>query len=134
MAERGTAYAVGVARLKLASPAVSCEFANGGKLTVLLVLSPTVGVALLCTRVERLTFVLGVRLKSLKKAVSCVCCGTEDAPSPVCGVPSSMRIFLFVLSACGCNGLNCPVLNFSGDASARRLCRLPDRLGGATCC
>lgn len=70
-------------------------------------------------------FVLGVRLKSLRMAVSCVRCGAGGSTTTSRGVPSSVRILFVDVSACGCSGWNSPVLNFSGDASARRLCKLP---------
>jgi len=70
-------------------------------------------------------FMLGVRLKSLSTAVSCVRCDAGCSTTASRGVPSSVRILFVDCSACGCSGRNPPVLNFSGDASARRLCRLP---------
>jgi len=133
IAERGMVYALGVAKPKSLSPAVSWVPASACEVGIMFV-SLIIADVLWFPTLSGNCFMLGVRLKLLRMAVSCVRCGAGCSTRTSRAVPSSVRILFVEVSACGWSGWNSPVLNFSGDASARRLCRLPSWLGGGISC
>lgn len=121
---KGTVCALGMVKPRPSSPAVSCELWRARGFEVGGTRSPAVGVFPPLVIPEMWLFWVGVRLKLLKTAVSCECCSNLLGVSTARGVPSFARYRFVSMSDSACNGSNCPVLNFSGDASTRRLRRL----------